>query len=152
MSSTVPFRLRNSATSISGRKMSESSNSSLSELPKVKAPIWFLLMCDIFRIISMASETLSARKNTHPKQTKVNVSPMFATRPNMLFELNLSHVILKRIASLSRTMAATRKNPCSAPQTTNVQLAPCHRPLIRKVMKRLKNHRDSDVRLPPSGM
>src|SRR6476659_3358605 len=43
-------------------------------------------------------------------------------------------------------------NACTPPHTTNVQLAPCHRPPSSMTIARLAYRRTGPRRLPPSGM
>src|SRR5262249_14334870 len=63
---------------------------------------------------------------------------------------------LAELAALARGSPMNRRGmtyrPLSTPQTMNVQLAPCHKPLNVKVTSRLNAWRGLEVRLPPRGM
>src|SRR5690606_27934578 len=112
-----------------------------------------------------ASLKLLARKNIHAKHTAAKVRMM--RKPAIQELLRRGRPVClpcsegdrcapadKREGCLIRSQMAspTTNKPCSAPQITNVQLAPCHSPLTRKTIKRLSRWRGKGTRLPPSGI
>ena len=83
-----------------------------------------------------------ARKKIHVKQTNAKT----ASRLNTVGTYRRYH--RDRSIPRVRTMPA----PCSAPQITKVQLAPCHSPEMTIVTNRFRQVAGSLWRLPPSGM
>ncbi len=51
-----------------------------------------------------------------------------------------------------KAFSITWNTPCKAPQTMNVQFAPCHIPLTRKVTRMFQWLRNLLQRLPPRGI
>src|SRR4051812_35261097 len=92
----------------------------------------------IFSTTSAAVEKSGARKNTHATHTNPYVRhrlPIFAAH---------AAVAVCSRALLPRTNLWTASpTPCSTPQKTNVQLAPCHRPPRSMVTRRFAYVRSS---------
>jgi hypothetical protein len=84
------------------------------------------------RTMANASDTLFARKKIQAKETSANVPAICRTgiRRTPTLCLRSPRRFCVRIPN-------TRYVPCSAPQITNVQLAPCHSPLTTKTIIRL---------------
>src|SRR5678815_4140248 len=98
-----------------------------------------------------ASAREAARKKIQAKVTRAKV--VRAARANFRRGARSRCVSAERRFQIgSVRIERTRYAPCKAPQITYVQAAPCHKPLIRKVMNRLKTQRRLGTRLPPRGI
>ena len=88
-------------------------------------------------MISQASPTLFALKNIQEKQTKANV---VAICKKSFIRGSLSSLVTALIFLFTslKTMASTKYAPFNAPHIINVQLAPCHKPLIKNTKNKLK--------------
>src|SRR5687767_2550237 len=89
-----------------------------------------------------------ARKNIQAKVTNIKVKTPWKKQVAGVCQ-GLTPNLVK---NLSRNRAPIKNQPCSAPQITNVQFAPCHKPLTRNTTMRLKNQRISEVLFPPNGI
>src|SRR5262249_31976671 len=100
--------------------------------------------------ITQALPSVSARKKTQPRHTKENVAAIRKRVPGEGSNRPPAGSSSERRRSHSEQTTTPR--PWKAPQTTKVHEAPCHRPLSRKVMNRLRIVCALLPRLPPSGM
>src|SRR3984893_9772311 len=89
-----------------------------------------------------AAVKVRARKKTQVIVTARNVAAMADARVVGWAQASGPVLVLNQ-----RSMA--RKLPCSPPQATNVQLAPCHRPPSSMVIIRLTEVRFAPRRLAP---
>ena len=98
-----------------------------------------------------ASSIEFALKKIHALVTTVKVKAI--SRRWVSFGSFTKLVALKNV-SLSGFARRSKINnaPWMAPQTTNVQAAPCHNPDSRKTIAILRCHLGFEVRLPPKGM
>ena len=106
-------------------------------LPNIYNPSWFLEICKLFLIIVTAVEKLAALKNIKANATKEKVTDD-CTNLLMNSFLDIPVAALNFALKVSVARAKTKYKPCSAPQITNVQLAPCHKPLTAKTTNWLK--------------
>ena len=79
-----------------------------------------------------ASVKLLARKKIQAKATNINV----ILTSNNLFSIGLKDLIFSEILffRVLKIIAKIRYDPCNPPQIINVQFAPCHKPLSKKVI------------------
>ena len=94
-----------------------------------------------------ASANVSARNGTQANVTARNVM----RTANRSIGRDLKTAELLKGSARQAWFTASIK-PCTPPQTTNVQLAPCHSPPSSMTMPRLTYRRTGPRRLPPSGM
>src|ERR1700719_3861532 len=87
----------------------------------------------------VAIEKLVDRKRTQPMITSTNV-------------VTFRRAIGQKASIASLYRVATNSRPWYAPQTTNVQLAPCQSPPSSIVIIRLRQVLHSPFRFPPRGM
>ena len=97
-------------------------------------------------IMETAVSISGARKKIQAKLTMTKVSRIWP-KPDMR---NLS--CMRTETNLRQKFSTIWKRPCRPPQTIKVQLAPCHKPLTRKVINRLLIYRNWETRLPPNGI
>jgi len=86
-----------------------------------------------------ASFIVSALKKIHVKFTNTNVIIQFSAGCN-----------LSKKSFLCLTIII--KSPCNNPHKINVQLAPCHKPLTKYIIKIFTYNRNLPFLFPPSGM
>ena len=99
--------------------------------------------------MSAAVENESARKNTHPKQTKLKVM----SRRHIRFAGESGRSGSPRQARNSAQPCSTQSPmPWMPPQTTKVHAAPCQSPPRSITIIRLRYVATRPWRLPPSGM
>src|SRR5437016_9058899 len=91
------------------------------------------LLPTIASSIRTAVPTSSERKNTQATTTATNVTAWPRRRPS---SVEISRLPPKCRRSPRQRWLTTRYRPCSAPQTTNVQPAPCHKPPSSMVINR----------------
>src|SRR5690242_20220648 len=98
-----------------------------------------------------ASEREAARKKIHAKVTSehvIRVETVHLRRGNLSSRTSAE----RRFQNGSVREERTKYDPCSAPQIMYVQLAPCHKPLMRNVMNKLNAQRGFATLLPPRGI
>src|ERR1700733_132417 len=82
--------------------------------------------------MSRAVDKLEARKNIQPATTKWKVAKPHRKRaPGVSVNFGLPW-------NACQPRCAAKPMPCQAPQTTKVQLAPCHKPPITMVITRFR--------------
>ena len=140
---------------------------------KVKSNIrnpltWALISskCNVFSInfISGSLNKLSSSSLTAIFWKK-NICFKIVSHCKMLSERNSSHKILtaKKVkchrtttfnfcCCFSKTLSNTLSAPCKMPHKINVQLAPCHNPLMKKISIVLKYVLNLPFLLPPTGI
>ena len=106
---------------------------------------------NIFLIIENACCKLFALKNIHAKTVRPKVRSIDNT------SLTVGHLL--SLATISILLRCVLKiiegiiyNAFSKPQTINVQLAPCQKPLTRKMINVFRTFTQILTWLPPSGM
>ena len=94
---------------------------------------------------------LFALKKIHPIFTRMNVSPISAIW--MIFGNFINFVNSYALFLIGLMIIPDiNNNPWNAPQSTNVQFAPCHNPLTRKTMNKFRYHRGTGTLFPPKGI
>lgn len=103
------------------------------------------------RIYSQACPIVSARKNIQPRVTSRKVRLICSSSRTVGRRRPAATVsVCRRFRPLR--MEGRKSRAWKAPQATNVQLAPCHSPLMRKMAKVLRTTCRRGPRLPPRGM
>ena len=104
---------------------------------------------NIFENISTVCSILSAWNIIQAKFTNKKTVMIFLTewKLNMIFSSKFTFG-----RGLLFNKRGKKNNACNIPQNINVQLAPCHKPLTRNMMKVLRITFPFEHLLPPKGM
>ena len=99
----------------------------------------------------MACETLSARKKIQVKQVSAKVITMLIT--SLRLGVSLPRATTSKLCRFLPAIKSGKKNNAFRnPQITKVQLAPCQKPLSKKMTKVFLIFIHNPPLLPPSGM
>src|ERR1044071_180479 len=108
----------------------------------------FKASAKIFLIIKVAVCKSGARKKTHVRQMKKNVSRIFENFSNDERKALLRSAVPRVFRR--RNDAGRTATPLSPPHRMKFQDAPCHKPLSRNVSKTFKALRSFEPLKPPS--